>query len=74
MSRISYELALGMALALEAADTDLNHLRGLISDAAAAEPRELAAHLLERARRRLDTVRNALGDACGPETPQGRLQ
>jgi hypothetical protein len=74
MSRISYELALGMALALEAADTDLNHLRGLIDDAGAAEPRDLAASLLERARRRMDTVRNALGDACGPEAPQGRLQ
>jgi len=74
MSRISYELALGMALALEAADTDLNHLRSLISDADTAMPRDLASHLLERARRRMDTVRNALGDACGPDLSHGRLQ
>lgn len=74
MSRISYELALGMALALEAADTDLNHLRALIDETGMTGTRDLAADLLERARRRMDTVRNALGDACGPEAPQGRLQ
>jgi hypothetical protein len=60
------ELALGMALALESSEVDLERVRTLLHDLVDPEAsRELALQLLARARRRLETVRSALGEAGG---------
>jgi hypothetical protein len=65
MSPISPELALGMALALASAEADLTRVAGLLGDRAdPAESRELATQLLVRALRRVQTVKDALDDAC----------
>jgi len=65
MSPISQELALGMALALASAEADLSRVAGLIGDRAdPAESREVAIQLLVRALRRVQTVKDALDDAC----------
>ncbi|HEX4782138.1 MAG TPA: hypothetical protein VH301_15355 [Usitatibacter sp.] len=65
MSPISQELALGMALALASAEADLARVSGLIGDRAdPAESRQLAMQLLTRALRRVQTVKDALDDAC----------
>ncbi|HLX22514.1 MAG TPA: hypothetical protein VKR38_04125 [Usitatibacter sp.] len=67
MPRITYELALGMALALEASESDMERIRALLHDRAdAAESLHLAMELLARARRRIETVREALGEAAEP--------
>lgn len=64
MNRISAELALGMSLALEASEADLERIAALLRDR--ADPIEslmLAEQLLKRARLRIHTVRLALGEA-----------
>ena len=67
MLRITSELALGMALALEASESELERIRALIEDRVdPVESRNLAAQLLLRARRRIETVREALGEAAEP--------
>jgi hypothetical protein len=67
MTRITCELALGMALALEASESELERIRALLHDRAdGAESLQLAAQLLSRARRRIETVREALGEAADP--------
>ncbi|HEY2627737.1 MAG TPA: hypothetical protein VGI57_01355 [Usitatibacter sp.] len=67
MSRITCELALGMALALEASESDMERIRALLHDHAdTAESLQLAADLLSRACRRIVTVREALGEAAEP--------
>jgi len=67
MARITCELALGMALALEASESDMERIRSLLHDRAdTAESLQLAAELLSRARRRIETVRAALGEAAEP--------
>jgi hypothetical protein len=67
MPRITYELALGMSLALEASESDMERIRSLLHDRAdATESLQLALELLLRARRRIETVREALGDAAEP--------
>jgi hypothetical protein len=67
MTRITCELALGMALALEASESDMERIRSLLHDRAdAAASLQLAADLLSRARRRIETVRAALGEAAEP--------
>jgi hypothetical protein len=67
MLRITSELALGMALALEASESELERIRALLEDRVdPAESRNLAAQLLLRARRRIETVREALGEAAEP--------
>jgi len=65
MTRISSELALGMALALEASASDMDRIHALLQERAdPAEAVRLAIELLCRARRRVDTVREALGEAA----------
>lgn len=67
MPRITYELALGMALALEASESDMERIRALLHDRAdSAESLQLAVELLGRARRRIETVREALNEAAEP--------
>jgi hypothetical protein len=67
MPRISCELALGMALALEASESDMERIRALLHDRAdATESLQLALELLVRARRRVETVREALGECAEP--------
>ncbi len=67
MSRISCELALGMALALEASESDMERINALLEDRAdVAESLLRALELLSRARRRIETVREALGEAAEP--------
>ena len=67
MTRITHELALGMALALEASEADMERIRALLHDRAdTAESLQLAVELLGRARRRIETVREALGEAAEP--------
>ncbi len=67
MTRITYELALGMSLALEASESDMERIRTLLHDRAdGAESLQLAVELLGRARRRIETVREALGEAAEP--------
>jgi hypothetical protein len=64
MSRISAELALGMSLALESSEADIERSRVLIADREGTrESQELASQLLMRAKRRIETVRLALGEA-----------
>lgn len=64
MPAVSRELALGMALALESAEADLRRMAALLDDRAdPAESRELAAQLMMRALRRVQTVKEALDDA-----------
>jgi len=67
VARISSELALGMALALEASESDMERIRSLLHDRAdTTESLMLAAELLTRARRRIEAVREALGEAAEP--------
>jgi len=67
MTRITHELALGMALALEASESDMERIRGLLHDRGdTAESLVLAIELLGRARRRIETVRETLGEAAEP--------
>jgi hypothetical protein len=67
MTRITCELALGMALALEASESDMERIRSLLHDRAdTAESLQQAAELLSRARRRIETVRATLGEAAEP--------
>jgi len=67
MTRITCELALGMALALEASESDMERIRSLLHDRAdAAESLRMAVELLSRARRRIETVRETLGEAAEP--------
>jgi hypothetical protein len=64
VTRISAELALGMSLALEASEADLERAIALLRDR--ADPTEsivFAQQLLARARLRIHTVRLALGEA-----------
>jgi hypothetical protein len=61
-SPISCELALGMSLALESSEADIERSRVLIADREGTwESQELASQLLLRAKRRIETVRLALG-------------
>jgi hypothetical protein len=63
---VTCELALGMALALESSEVDIERARRLCADG--TDPiasRELANQLLARAKRRIETVRIALGHAAG---------
>ena len=67
MTRITCELALGMALALEASESDMERIRALLDDRAdTAESLQMAFELLARARRRIETVRETLGEAAEP--------
>jgi hypothetical protein len=67
MTRITCELALGMALALEASESDMERIRSLLGDRCdTPESLQLAADLLSRARHRIETVRAALGEAAEP--------
>ena len=64
MTRVSTELALGMSLALQASEAELERAIALLRDR--ADPTEsivLAQQLLARARLRVHTVRLALGEA-----------
>jgi hypothetical protein len=64
MSRIGAELALGMSLALESSEADIERALALLDERSGeAEAREMALQLLARARRRIETVRLALGEA-----------
>ena len=61
---VSQELALGMSLALESAESDLHRIAALLEDRAdAAESRALAVQLVARALRRVKSVKEALDDA-----------
>lgn len=63
MTSVSHELALGMALALESAESDLVRIAALLDDRAdPAESRELATQLMARALRRVQAVKEALDD------------
>jgi len=67
MTRITCELALGMALALEASESDMERIRSLLNDRAdGTESLRMAMELLARARRRIETVRETLGEAAEP--------
>jgi hypothetical protein len=69
VNRISAELALGMSLALEASEADLERIAQLLRDRAdPVESLRLAEQLLPRAKVRIHTVRLALGEA-GEEVP-----
>ncbi|HST02611.1 MAG TPA: hypothetical protein VLJ84_13215 [Usitatibacter sp.] len=64
MSSVSQELALGMSLALESAESDLQRIAALLEDRAGeAESRALAMQLAARALRRVQSVKQALDDA-----------
>ena len=64
MNRICAELALGMSLALEASEADLERVAALLRDRAdPVESLRLAEQLLLRAKVRVHTVRLALGEA-----------
>lgn len=64
MSPVSHELALGMALALESAESDLRRISRLLEDRAdPTESRDFAMQLMERALRRVQIVKEALDDA-----------
>jgi HEAT repeat protein len=64
MSSVSQELALGMSLALESAESDLERIAALLEDRAdPAESRALAMQLVARALRRVQSVKEALDDA-----------
>ena len=64
MNTISAELALGMSLALEASESDLERVAALLRDRAdPVESLRLAEQLLSRAKVRIHTVRLALGEA-----------
>lgn len=64
MNTISAELALGMSLALEASEADLERIAALLHDRAdPVDSIKLAGHLLARAKLRIHTVRLALGEA-----------
>jgi hypothetical protein len=64
MSRIGAELALGMSLALESSEADIERALALLDERTGeAEAREMALQILARARRRIETVRLALGEA-----------
>lgn len=59
------ELGLAMAIALESSETDIRTASLLLEDTANPHAaRELAQQLLCRARRRVETVRIALGGAA----------
>jgi hypothetical protein len=61
---VSQELALGMSLALESAESDLRRIAALLEDRAdQAESRALAMQLVTRALRRVQSVKEALDDA-----------
>jgi hypothetical protein len=64
VNAISAELALGMSLALEASEADLERIVQLLRDRAdPVESLRLAEQLLSRAKLRIHTVRLALGEA-----------
>ena len=66
MTSVSQELVLGMSLALESAEADLERIAALLEDRAdPVESRELAVQLAVRALRRVRTVKEALDDAVG---------
>jgi len=66
MTSVSQELVLGMSLALESAEADLERIAALLEDRAdPVESRELAVQLVVRALRRVRTVKEALDDAVG---------
>ena len=58
------ELALGMTLALESTEAELEQIRSILREAAGALPvlEDRAHQLLGRAKRRIETVRLALGN------------
>jgi hypothetical protein len=61
---ISCELALGMSLALESSEADIERSRVLLADREGTwESQELASQLLLRAKRRIETVRLVLGQS-----------
>ena len=64
MPRMRRELALGMTLALESTEAELEQLRSILREATDALPvlGDRAHHLLGRAKRRIETVRLALGN------------
>jgi len=60
---VSRELALGIALALESSEHEIESVRELLRDPRDPEVvHELALQLLDRARRRIETVRLALAE------------
>jgi len=61
---VSQELALGMSLALESAESDLRRIAALLEDRAdQSESRALAMQLVARALRRVNSVKEALDGA-----------
>ena len=61
---VSQELALGMSLALESAESDLQRIAALLEDRAdQGESRALAMQLVARALRRVHSVKEALDGA-----------
>ena len=63
-ARLQPELGVAMAIALESSEADIRTASALLEDTANPHAaRELAQQLLCRARRRVETVRIALGGA-----------
>ena len=63
-ARLQPELGVAMAIALESSEADIRTASALLQDTANPNAaRELAQQLLCRARRRVETVRIALGGA-----------
>ena len=72
-TRLQPELGVAMSIALESSEADIRTASELLEDTANPNAaRELAQHLLGRARRRVETVRIALGGAseCGSLTEE----
>jgi hypothetical protein len=63
-AQLQRELGVAMAIALESSEADIRTASALLEDTANPHAaRELAQMLLNRARRRVETVRIALGGA-----------
>ncbi len=64
MTPVGPQLALGMSLALEAAESDIEHSLAFLREPHNRETRlKLAEHLLERCKLRVQTVRVMLAEA-----------
>lgn len=70
-ARLQPELGVAMAIALESSEADIRAASTLLQDTENPHAaRELAQQLLCRARRRVETVRIALGDAAQSDFPR----
>ncbi|HEX3060311.1 MAG TPA: hypothetical protein VHP62_13170 [Usitatibacter sp.] len=71
-ARLQPELGVAMAIALESSEADIRTASALLEDTANPHAaRELAQQLLCRARRRVETVRAALGGASEDHPSRG---